>query len=143
MVERTVTINAAPSVLYDLVMDPARLEDWVTIHHSLDEAPRGQLKKGSRLTQGLKLAGTPFHVRWTVVENEPNRHVVWDGRGPVGSHARVEYRFEPEGDGTRFSYVNDYGLPGGPLGRFAGRAVSRVTERELERSLQRLKALVE
>lgn len=143
MVERTVTIDAPPNVLYDLVMDPGRLEDWVSIHKSLDEAPPGRLEKGSRLTQGLKLAGTPFHVQWTVVENEPNRHVVWDGKGPVGSHARVEYRFQPEGDGTRFSYVNDYDLPGGPLGRVAQRAVARVTERELERSLQRLKALVE
>ena len=61
------------------------------------------------------------------MENDPCRKVVWEGRGPVASHARVEYRFEPNGDGTRFTYVNQYDLPGGPLGRLAERTVARAT----------------
>ena len=142
-VERTVQIAASPETLYKVVMDPKRLADWVTIHQELEDAPRGQLRKGSKLTQALKLAGRRFKVRWTVVENDPCRRVVWEGRGPVGSQARVEYGFAPHGKGTRFSYVNEYDLPGGPLGRVAGRAVARVTEKELEGSLRRLKSLVE
>ena len=78
-----------------------------------------------------------------MVENEPCEHVVWEGRGPVASQARVEYRFNSNGDGTEFSYINEYDLPGGPLGRVAGRAVSRVTQKEVDGSLQRLKRLVE
>ena len=73
------------------------------------------------------------------MENDPCERVVWEGRGPVASQARVEYRLSPNGDGTTFSYLNEYDLPGGPLGRFAGSAVSRVTQKELEGSLQRLK----
>jgi carbon monoxide dehydrogenase subunit G len=142
-VERTVRLSAAPKDVYDVVMDPARLEDWVTIHDHLVGDPPSPLKKGSRLTQCLRLAGKRFKVRWTVVENDPCRKVVWEGRGPVMSHAQVEYRFEPDGDGTRFSYVNQYDLPGGPLGRIAGRTVSRVTTREVDGSLQKLKALVD
>ena len=142
-VERTVRLSAAPRDVYDVVMDPARLEDWVTIHDHLVGDPPSPLKKGSRLTQCLRLAGKRFKVRWTVVENDPCRKVVWEGRGPVMSHAQVEYRFEPDGDGTRFSYVNQYDLPGGPLGRIAGRTVSRVTTREVDGSLQKLKALVD
>jgi carbon monoxide dehydrogenase subunit G len=142
-VERTVRLTAAPKDVYDVVMDPARLEDWVTIHDHLVGDPPSPLKKGSRLTQCLRLAGKRFKVRWTVVENDPCRKVVWEGRGPVMSHAQVEYRFEPDGDGTRFSYVNQYDLPGGPLGRIAGRTVSRVTTREVDGSLQKLKALVD
>ena len=142
-VERTVRLSAAPRDVYDVVMDPARLEDWVTIHDHLVGDPPSPLKKGSRLTQCLRLAGKRFKVRWTVVENDPCRKVVWEGRGPVMSHAQVEYRFEPDGEGTRFSYVNQYDLPGGPLGRIAGRTVSRVTTREVDGSLQKLKALVD
>jgi carbon monoxide dehydrogenase subunit G len=142
-VEHTVHLAAAPKTVYDVVMDPARLEDWVTVHHHLEGSPRAPLKKGSQLTQCLKLAGKKFKVRWKVVENDPCEHVVWEGRGPVASHARVEYRFESSAAGTDFSYVNEYDLPGGPLGRFAGKAVARVTQKELEGSLQRLKQLVE
>jgi carbon monoxide dehydrogenase subunit G len=142
-VERTVEIAAPPERVYEVVMDPDRLEDWVTIHHQLEDAPNGRLKKGSKLTQVLKLAGTRFHVRWTVVENDPCVRVVWEGRGPVTSHARVVYEFEGNGDGTTFSYLNEFELPGGALGRLAGRAVSRVTQKELDGSLQRLRSLVE
>jgi hypothetical protein len=124
-------------------MDPGRLEQWVTIHHHLEGSPPSPLVKGSELTQCLRLAGKRFKVRWTVVENEPCERVVWEGRGPLASHARVEYRFAAVDGGTRFSYLNEYDLPGGPLGRFAGKAVSPVTQRELEGSLRRLKGLVE
>lgn len=136
-------IAASPKEVYDIVMDPHRLKDWVTVHHRLEDSPKGPLEKGSQLTQILRLAGRRFKVRWRVVENEPCEHVVWEGRGPVGSHARVEYRFDPNAGGTDFSYVNEYDLPGGPLGRVAGRAVYRVTQKELDGSLQRLKGLVE
>jgi carbon monoxide dehydrogenase subunit G len=142
-VEHTTRVAAPPKRLYDVIMDPARLQDWVTIHHRLEGSPPSPLKKGSKLTQSLKLAGKKFKVHWTVVENEPCKCVLWEGRGPVASRARVEYRFKPNGDGTDFSYLNEYDLPGGALGRFAGKAVARVTQKELEGSLQRLKSLVE
>jgi carbon monoxide dehydrogenase subunit G len=142
-VERTAHIAAPPQAVYDVVMDPQRLEDWVTVHDHLEGAPKAPLKKGSQLTQTLKLAGRRFKVKWRVVENDPCEHVVWEGRGPVGSHARVEYGFKSNDGGTDFSYVNEYDLPGGPLGRVAGRAVSRVTQKEVDGSLQRLKRLVE
>jgi uncharacterized membrane protein len=142
-VERTVEIAAPAERVYEVVMDPSRLEDWVTIHHHLEDAPNGQLKQGSKLTQWLRLAGKKFRVRWTVVENEPCRRVVWEGRGPVGSHAHIEYGFTARDGRTDFSYLNRYDLPGGWLGRFAGRTVARVTQKELEGSLQRLKSLVE
>jgi carbon monoxide dehydrogenase subunit G len=142
-IRRTIDIAAPPKRVYDVVMDPSRLEEWVTIHHHLLDAPNAPLKKGSKLTQCLRLAGKKFNVRWTVVENDPCVRVVWEGRGPVTSHARVVYELEGNGDGTKFSYLNEYDLPGGALGRMAGRAVSRVTQKELDGSLQRLKSLVE
>ena len=141
--ERSITIAAPPKRVYDTVMDASRLEDWVTIHHHLVDAPNGPLQKGSKLTQSLRLAGRRFTVRWTVVENDPCKQVVWEGQGPVASHARVVYGFGTDGNGTRFSYTNEYDLPGGPLGRVAGRAVARITQKELEGSLRRLKSLVE
>jgi carbon monoxide dehydrogenase subunit G len=142
-VERTIHIAAPPRAVYDVVMDPARLEQWVTIHDHLEGGSASPLEKGSKLTQILRLAGRRFKVHWHVVENQPCEHVVWEGRGPVASHARVEYRFDSNEGGTEFSYVNEYDLPGGPLGRFAGRALARVTQKELDGSLQRLKQLVE
>jgi carbon monoxide dehydrogenase subunit G len=142
-VERTIEIGAPPERVYEVVMDPRRLEDWVTIHDHLQDAPDGKLQTGSELTQCLKLAGRRFNVHWEVVEDDPCKRVVWDGKGPVHSHARVVYEFEANGKGTRFSYCNEYDLPGGVLGRMAGGAVGRVTGKEVDATLERLRQLVE
>ena len=121
-VEREIRNDAAPQRVYDVVMDPSRLEDWVTIHHQLVDSPNGSLKKGSRLTQCLKLAGTKFNVHWTVVENDPCKRVVWEGRGPVAPTRGSPTRSATPAPQTNFPYMNEYDLPGGPLGRIAGKA---------------------
>lgn len=142
-VERSAEFEASPQAVYEVVMDPRCLARWVTIHRALEDAPEGPLEKGSTLTQCLKLAGKSFKVRWTVVENEPARRVVWEGKGPVRSKAKVIYELEANGGATRFFYANEYDLPGGALGRMAGPMVRKVTAGELDRSLEKLKALVE
>ena len=142
-VERDIQIDAEPEEIYAIVMDADRLKDWVTIHQGLANAPDGQLEEGSTLKQKLKLAGKTFSVEWTVVENKPGERVVWNGRGPMRSKAKVIYEFSKNDDGTHFSYANEYDLPGGPLGKAAGPMVRRVTAGELDESLERLKKLVE
>jgi carbon monoxide dehydrogenase subunit G len=142
-IERSTEIQASPQEVYEVVMDPRRLEDWVTIHHHLEDAPEGGLAMGSELIQCLKLAGQKFKVHWRVVEDDCPRRVVWEGKGPVRSHARVVYELEPNGRGTRFSYTNEYDLPGGPLGKLAGRSVSRVAAKETDATLQKLTQLME
>jgi uncharacterized membrane protein len=140
-----ITIDAPVAKVYDVVVDPFRLPEWVTIHDSLQDAPDRPLQQGSELTQVLRIAGRTFRARWTVIENEPCKRVVWQGRGPLGSDARVVYRFDSDDEGreTTFSYINEYELPGGPFGRIAGLAVSLVAKKELDDSLQRLKTLVQ
>lgn len=143
-VEREIDIAASAQDIYAVVMDPHRLKEWVTIHQSLKDAPKGALKKGSTLTQYLKLAGRSFKVEWTVSENDPAKRVVWDGKGPLRSKAKVIYDMSDNaGDKTHFTYLNQYELPGGPLGKMAGPAVRKVTGKELDASLERLRKLVE
>jgi uncharacterized protein YndB with AHSA1/START domain len=142
-VERSIDIAAPPEQVYETVMDPHRLDEWVTIHVDVDGAPSGQLEAGSEMRQCLKLAGTKFHVDWKVVKAEPPSRVEWEGRGPVRSKARVVYDIEPDGGGSRFCYMNEFTLPGGALGRLAGGGMRGISARESERSLERLKALLE
>ena len=143
-VERTIEIEAPPDRVYDLVMDPKRLGEWVTIHAGLKQSPDGDLRKGSELIQSLKLAGRRFDVHWEVVQAEKPKRVVWEGKGPVHSRAKVVYDLDADGDGkTCFSYMNEYSMPGGPLGRIAAGVLRHTAERESERTLEQLKRLVE
>jgi uncharacterized membrane protein len=142
-VERTIDIDAPPERVYETVTDPGRLGDWVTIHVGLKSSPDGELREGSELVQRLKLAGRRFDVAWTVAEVSHPRRVVWEGRGPARSRAKVVYEIEADNGATRFHYLNEYRLPGGPIGAAVGRAMKRASSREAERSLERLKALIE
>jgi carbon monoxide dehydrogenase subunit G len=141
-IERTIDLAAPREQVYRLLMDPDRLGEWVTIHERFEDAPE-ELSQGSRMTQRLKVAGQRFTVHWTVTEDDRPSRVTWEGSGPARTTARVVYDLEERDGGTRFSYLNQYELPGGAAGRIAGRAVSAAAGREVERSLERLKQLLE
>jgi uncharacterized protein YndB with AHSA1/START domain len=142
--EREIEIAAPPERVYDVLADPSCLGEWVTIQEELEEAPAGDLRKGSKLRQRMKVAGQRFRLHWTVVEADRPKRIVWEGRGPMGTKAKAVYGLSANGDGaTRFSYLNEYELPGGFAGKIAGRAVQAASGREADKTLKRLKALVE
>ncbi|MGI8624341.1 MAG: SRPBCC family protein [Solirubrobacteraceae bacterium] len=140
-----IEIKAPPEKVWKLVMNADRLGDWVTIHRRMDSADAGPPRAGMRMKQTLCLRGASFKVKWELTRCDDARHAVWEGSGPVGSHARTEYELSPDGDGgTRFHYVNEFKAPGGPLGKAASRViVGGLPQREATKSLQRLKALAE
>ena len=141
--EREIHIDASPERVYDVLMDPESLGSWVTIQEELEEAPGGDLQKGSELVQRVKVAGQRFRLRWKVIQAERPRLTIWQGRGPFGSKARATYELSANGRRTTFSYANEYDLPGGPAGKLAGRAIVAASGGEADRTLKRLKKLVE
>jgi uncharacterized protein YndB with AHSA1/START domain len=140
-----IDIAAPIERVWETVMDPDRLKDWVTIHRSVKEASDQPLRQGSTMDQVLAMRGVSFRVHWTLVDvNEPN-HAEWEGRGPAHSEARIRYELSSDGDNqTEFNYTNEFTPPGGRLGNIASRViVGAASEREANNSLQRLKALLE
>ena len=143
--EREIEIDAPRERVYEVLTDPECLGEWVTIQDELEEAPVGRdLVKGDTLRQRMKVAGRRFRLSWTVIEADKPSRVVWEGHGPMGSSAKAVYELSDNGNGgTLFSYMNEYGMPGGPAGKLAGRAISAASGREADRTLERLKELVE
>ena len=142
-VERSIEIAASPEDVYEVVMDPARLGDWVTVHDELVHAPNGVLEEGDELAQKLKVAGQAFKVTWKVAKAHRPRDVEWEGQGPMGTKARVSYDLEAREEGTCFNYINEYDFPGGPLGKIGAKAFERKAGKEADRTLDRLKGLLE
>ena len=144
-VTANVEIDAPAHEVWDVVMDPDRLEDWVTIQRRLTRVSDRPLRQGSTLVQSLRLRGATFKVRWTVADLEAGREARWEGRGPARSKAQIVYRLvSRDGGGTCFEYENEFEPPLGPLGAAASRAlIGGLPEREARASLQRLKSLLE
>ncbi len=144
-VSASIVIAAPPERVWDVVMDPDRLEQWVTIHRRAGKVSQRPLRKGSTLEQTLCLRGVNFKVRWTVVESCAPALAVWEGKGPARSRAHTTYQLADDGrDGTRFSYETEFAAPLGPLGAAASRAlVGGIPQREASESLSALKRLLE
>jgi uncharacterized protein YndB with AHSA1/START domain len=145
LVTATIEIAAPRERVYDLSLDPRRLDEWVTIHRRVNSCDEGDPREGFEMDQTLHLRGANFHVRWTLTEADRPDRATWEGRGPAHSYARTSYRLrELDGGLTRFEYENEFKAPGGFLGAAAGRMlIGGVPQREANRSLQRLKALLE
>ena len=144
-VRAKIDIAAAPERVYDVMLDPARLHEWVTIHRKLNRADSGAPQEGFEMDQTLCLRHANFKVHWTLTEAQRPDRATWEGRGPAHSYARTSYVLKPVAGGkTRFEYENEFKPPGGFVGAAASRMlIGGVPEREATRSLQRLKALLE
>ena len=140
-----ITIDAPVQKVWDTVMDPNRLGDWVTIHRGIRDAPTAPLKSGATMDQLMQVRGFRFQVHWTLVSVQEPTLAEWKGQGPAHSSARIRYTLSKNGEGvTEFEYTNEFAPPGGRLGNLASRMiVGAASEREAHNSLSRLKALLE
>jgi uncharacterized protein YndB with AHSA1/START domain len=142
-VQTSIDIDAPPQRVWDVVTDLERLGEWVSIHRDFPEDPPAEVNKDTSFHQTLAVAGTPFSVEWTATEVDSPQKLSWKGTGPAGTSARTTYSLAAENGGTRFSYENEFELPGGQVGEAAAGVVAGQAEREANDSLARLKAIAE
>jgi uncharacterized membrane protein len=144
-VKADIEIAAPIEKVWETVMNPQRLADWVTIHKSVKNVSDSPLRRGSTMEQAMHVRGLTFHVRWTVVSMRAPERAEWEGTGPAHSRALIRYELaRVDDERTRFQYTNEFKTPGGRLGNIASRMIVGATsEREAQNSLMRLKDLLE
>src|SRR4030088_3169972 len=119
-----IEIEASVQRVWETVMNPHRLRDWVTIHRSVRHVSDDPLSKGSTMEQTLHIHGLPFRVHWTLTRVSAPHNAEWEGQGPAHSRARIRYQLSGTNDGpTTFEYTNEFTTPGGRLGNAASRLV--------------------
>ena len=144
-VQAEIEINAPIERVWETIMDPGRLGDWVTIHKSVKDVSDSPLRQGATMDQAIQVRGLTFRVHWQLVSVSPPHAAQWEGGGPAHSNALIRYELSSdEGDRTKFRYTNEFHPPGGRLGNVAGRMIVGATsQREANNSLLKLKALLE
>ena len=144
VVSASIDIAVPPERVWEMVMDPARLDEWVTIHRKLLYADRGPPRVGYKMDQQLHLRGVNLEVHWRLVDCSPGERAVWQGRGPARSRAQTEYLLNAVDGGTRFDYRNEFHAPLGLVGALVSRAlIGGMPEREAKHTLERLRAHLE
>lgn len=144
-VQAEIEINAPIERVWETIMDPGRLRDWVTIHKSVKNVSDSPLRRGATMDQAIQVRGLTFRVHWQLVSVNPPHEAQWEGGGPAHSNALIRYELSSDESGrTKFRYTNEFHPPGGRLGNIAGRMIVGATsQREANNSLSKLKALLE
>jgi uncharacterized protein YndB with AHSA1/START domain len=145
VVRAKIRIEAPVDRVWETIMDPSKLDQWVTIHRALKDVSSDPTRRGATMDQVMHIRGLNFHVHWMLVDVKAPTHAEWDGRGPAHSRARIRYELHSDGDSaTEFEYFNEFTTPGGRLGDVATRViVGEASDREARNSLKRLKELLE
>ena len=103
LVRASIDIDAPREQVYDFMLDPAHLDEWVTIHRRVNSRDAGPPREGYEMDQTLCLRGANFKVHWTLTEADRPDRATWEGRGPAHSYARTATRCTPSTAAARGS----------------------------------------
>jgi hypothetical protein len=144
-INAVIELDAGREQVWAVLMDPQRLQDWVTIHHRLGQVSDHPLIVGSTVEQTVRTHGACFDLRWTVTDLDRPHDASWEASGPARAHASVRYELSTDGPlRTTFRYQNRFAMPGGVLSAAATRLLGGgLSQREANHSLRRLKHLLE
>jgi uncharacterized protein YndB with AHSA1/START domain len=102
-VEVEVRIAASPETVFDFLVDPDKMIQWMGRSAELDPRPGGVMR--------CDINGRDIAVGEYVVVEPPSRAVFtwgWEGDSPIVAPgaSTVELRLEPDGDGTRLRLLH-------------------------------------
>jgi acetyl-CoA C-acetyltransferase len=137
-VSKSVKIEKPPGEAFALATDPARFEEWLTLHAAWPDGPPASVDQGATFKQKLTIMGMPADVDWTVEEKSDSK-VVMRGGGPMGAQLATTITAVPDGEATMVSYEADFSGGGiqGPMGDM----VAQKAGDEIAASLEKLKEL--
>lgn len=141
MVSVTREIQAAPSVIFDLLADPARHGDFDgsgMVQEARGEAQR--LELGSKFGMDMKMGPLPYRITNKVVEYDADRLIAWMH---LGKH-RWRYELEPIDGGAATRVTETFDWSTSPIGKLLELAgYPKKHQANIEATLERLAELVE
>jgi hypothetical protein len=138
-VTKTVDLNLSQQDAFALATDPARFEEWLTLHQGWPGGPPASTDAGTEFAQKLAVMGMPADVAWTVEEHDAPTRLILRGAGPMGAQLVTTITASGGDGGSTVSYEAEFSGGGiqGPMGEM----VTQKAGEEIEASLVKLKAL--
>ena len=123
----SVHVDLSPEDTFAAAADLSRYDDWLVLHDGWRSPlpAAGDLGKGTQVSSVVKAKGTRVRFAWKIEKFDAPREVVLKGDGKGGVKAKLNLTIEPDGDGSRITFLIDLGgLPlMGPVGKAAALAV--------------------
>lgn len=108
-IEDSIVVDAPVDAVFGYASDWRRWPDWfegVSDFRSTSEVTRGT---GARYAYRARLMGVPASVETEIQDFVEGQG--WTGVGTRGVAHRTHWRFEAQGQSTRFTYALEYRLP--------------------------------
>jgi len=125
----------------DYVTEPDNMPAWNSNFVANENRPGGPITVGTSWTQVSKIGGRSIEFRRKVLKYEPPHRIVWEMIG-LGGRMLLAFELQPQGSGTKATYIADYTLPGSLLGRFADKLLESRSKTDTARNIARLKAIL-
>jgi hypothetical protein len=136
-------IDAPPTVVFDMIADPARSPEWQTLLVEMGDIAGRAGGIGSSFVGFYRVAGRKLAGRFVVTAAERPRTFQVNGT-TTGGWARWTTMIEPDGPAASAVSVKlEYELPGEIVGSLFGLLTGNRIEREFRRTYENLKRLIE
>jgi uncharacterized protein YndB with AHSA1/START domain len=141
LIARRVVLPVPPELCWNVLTDWERQAEWMRDADRVDVLSAHRRGVGVVIAVRTLLFGVPaFTERLEVVAWEPPRRLVVAHRSAI--RGTGEWRLDPAVGGTRFTWIEDVTLPGGPLGRAALAVYRPVMRRLMRGTMQDLRRLL-
>jgi uncharacterized protein YndB with AHSA1/START domain len=101
-IKKSIDINAAGDVVFDLLTDLDRLPQWSTITVETHGTPRQPIEEGDTFVQTLRILGQAVETQWRVVELKRPRKLAYETTAPGGGRMQMKQSV-PDSAGVRRS----------------------------------------
>ncbi|GIE31798.1 hypothetical protein Ait01nite_048430 [Actinoplanes italicus] len=129
------TVAAGAERVFAVLVDPARMPEWVLQHTGWIDGQPAEFAEGVRFRQRIRLMGVPSEVRWTVTGVVPGRAVWFEGTAPMGIAVGFYLCVTPaDGGGSvvRFDGGVEGGSADGPMGAMVARNLVDAMRKSLD-----------
>src|SRR3954471_1448209 len=141
-VEQTISIDASPNEVWDLITDPEIYNRVLTGISRFDVEGDKQRGLGARYSMRMHVGSAEVGGLVEIVEFDAPRDMAWTS--VMGLDHRVRWRLREQDDGsTKVTFRLSYQSPGTILGTIADYVSSPIVDTNLRESLERLKAEIE
>jgi uncharacterized membrane protein len=135
-----VHIDAPVETVFEYMDRPenqAEITPSLTRSETVEQLDNG----GKRVAYTYEMAGVSLDGHVTATSYEPGERIVFEMTGDL--EGEIEWRFEPEDDGTRVTYNADYAVPVPVLETVVEPFVERYNARVLRSTLENLRERIE
>jgi carbon monoxide dehydrogenase subunit G len=139
-VNETITVSAGPEKAWEFLANPARYEEWLTMHDGWSGQPPTELRVGTAFQERVKLMGMVNKINWTVEAYDPPRSVTMSGTGLAGVRSTFVLSVTPTEEGAAITI--DAEFTGSMVVGALGAAVTKDARKSIEASLATLAELV-